>query len=279
MRKLPSITLNEGSLDRLLRASAAIALGLLAALSLNGLIQIIVAIAAIFLAVTALSGFCGVYNLLGIKTCKLPKKLKNNPVLDQRSTTATVAILTILGSGLITGLVATQDRWPLAPLSPGTLSCTQEALLCPNQSGVGRSGPNCSFDVCSFAKQSTSDWQVIKRGVFTASIPRNWKVTAQQLNNGEVRQTILTGPEGQIIVSNGRQPSEKCSSTWGKLRLSSETLEGCLMTEDNGTLVYKQFRKQLRGGPIVDLSVYIQNGTERNHNLVSTILSSLELSN
>jgi len=51
------------------------------------------------------------------------------------------AVLLILGGAF---LFAYKNSGPL----PGGTACTMEALLCPDGSAVGRTGPNCEFSAC-----------------------------------------------------------------------------------------------------------------------------------
>lgn len=44
-----------------------------------------------------------------------------------------------------------------------TVACTQEALICPDGSAVGRSGPNCAFAPCPTTKP--------KQMIMPSSIP------------------------------------------------------------------------------------------------------------
>lgn len=68
---------NEGNLDRIIRVIVGIVLLLLAFYRLNGILQIIVYVAALAMFVTAATGFCGLYKLLKINTDK-----KTNHVLS-----------------------------------------------------------------------------------------------------------------------------------------------------------------------------------------------------
>ncbi len=64
---------NEGKLDRIIRfilGAALIVVGIL----LSGVIRIILIIIGIILLITAITGFCGIYALLGINTCSTKKK-------------------------------------------------------------------------------------------------------------------------------------------------------------------------------------------------------------
>lgn len=60
---------NEGPIDRIIRAILALAFILLA-LALNGPLKIVLLILGIILGITALTGFCLLYTLLGIDTRK-----------------------------------------------------------------------------------------------------------------------------------------------------------------------------------------------------------------
>lgn len=73
------VSRNESDLDRLLRLIVGVALIFLALLnnSLDSTIKVIFIIFAIALIFTALTGFCGIYRLLGITTCPIkPRSTK-----------------------------------------------------------------------------------------------------------------------------------------------------------------------------------------------------------
>jgi hypothetical protein len=44
---------------------------------------------------------------------------------------------------------------PAPPEQPGGMMCTTEAKICPDGSGVGRTGPNCEFAPCPAAAAPT----------------------------------------------------------------------------------------------------------------------------
>lgn len=66
------ITQNEGKLDRFLRLSLGLALLLGGYLWLTGTMQVIAYIVASISIFTGVTGFCGLYKVLGITTC--PRK-------------------------------------------------------------------------------------------------------------------------------------------------------------------------------------------------------------
>lgn len=66
------ITKNIGEIDRLIRLAAGLGLGFAAYKSAGPAVYILGAAAVIALA-TGLVGWCGLYALLGVKTCKIDK--------------------------------------------------------------------------------------------------------------------------------------------------------------------------------------------------------------
>jgi hypothetical protein len=66
------ITKNVGGIDRVIRIIAGLALGF-AAYTTGGPAAIILGIAGVMAAVTGLVGWCGLYTVLGINTCKIDK--------------------------------------------------------------------------------------------------------------------------------------------------------------------------------------------------------------
>lgn len=69
------MTVNEGSLDRIIRAVVGVAL--LAAWVLGwigGTLAVVLGVVAIVLVVTAAVGFCPLYRVFGMSTCPVPAK-------------------------------------------------------------------------------------------------------------------------------------------------------------------------------------------------------------
>lgn len=61
---------NEGNIDRIIRALLGVILLVTAYLFLGGILQIIFYVAAGVMLFTALTGFCGLYKIIGINTAK-----------------------------------------------------------------------------------------------------------------------------------------------------------------------------------------------------------------
>jgi hypothetical protein len=69
-------TQNVGSLDRVLRVIIGFSFIYIGLFLLIGLIRLIFILVGLGLIVNAVTGFCGIYYLLGISTCKVVKKSK-----------------------------------------------------------------------------------------------------------------------------------------------------------------------------------------------------------
>jgi hypothetical protein len=66
---------NENTIDRIIRIILAVALGMAVAFkAVTGIAAIIFVAAAAVLLSTGAIGFCGIYALLGLSTCKLSRK-------------------------------------------------------------------------------------------------------------------------------------------------------------------------------------------------------------
>ncbi len=65
---------NEGKQDRVLRVVLGTALILLGVFVFTHTLQIVVFVVAGILIATALTGYCGLYSVLGITTCPVKKK-------------------------------------------------------------------------------------------------------------------------------------------------------------------------------------------------------------
>lgn len=69
-----SMKKNENSVDRIIRIVLALGLGTVVALKLvTGITAIIIVAVAGILLLTGAIGICGIYALLGISTCRIPK--------------------------------------------------------------------------------------------------------------------------------------------------------------------------------------------------------------
>jgi len=65
---------NEGPVDRIVRALIGIALIVVALLFLSTTLKIVAIVVGAVLVFTAISGFCGLYVLLGINTCPIKRE-------------------------------------------------------------------------------------------------------------------------------------------------------------------------------------------------------------
>ncbi|MEJ5997091.1 YgaP family membrane protein [Corynebacterium sp. H130] len=62
---------NEGTVDRALRGVVAVVAGALAAVVTSGVTSIVLWVVAAIMALTAVVGFCPLYRILGVNTCKV----------------------------------------------------------------------------------------------------------------------------------------------------------------------------------------------------------------
>lgn len=68
------MTTNEGTVDRIIRAIAGLAAVVAAlAMDLSGVGAVLLVIVGGILLVTAAVGFCPLYRVLGVSTCKVPQ--------------------------------------------------------------------------------------------------------------------------------------------------------------------------------------------------------------
>jgi hypothetical protein len=70
--------------------------------------------------------------------------------------------------------------WQKHSRQNGQVACTQEAMLCPDGSYVGRTGPNCEFAECP-GEIDTSNWQTYLNGSanFEIKYPSTWTFTEE----------------------------------------------------------------------------------------------------
>ncbi|QTH60698.1 DUF2892 domain-containing protein [Corynebacterium hindlerae] len=64
---------NEGTVDRALRAVIALVAAVCAAVFTQGVTQIVLWVVAAIMAITAVVGFCPLYRIIGIDTCKVKR--------------------------------------------------------------------------------------------------------------------------------------------------------------------------------------------------------------
>lgn len=66
------LEINEGVADRIIRSLISVGL-IIGGVFSSGVLQIILIAAGAILGITAITGFCGLYALLGISTCEAKK--------------------------------------------------------------------------------------------------------------------------------------------------------------------------------------------------------------
>lgn len=162
--------------------------------------------------------------------------------------------------------------------APQGNACSEDAFVCPNNSSVGRSGPSCSFDACPYAPAKLLNEKTIVGEHFSIKIPQDWKNETQQMNEGHITQTTISGPEGELMLSTGTGFGGACDNTWTKIKIAHETLEGCYGQLPNGSWEIKQINKQLSKDNWFDGRIVIHAGVGgMNAATVMTIVSTLTL--
>lgn len=75
---------------------------------------------------------------------------------------------------------------------PQKIACTADAMICPDGTAVGRTGPNCEFAACPTPKESTSsadmtDWKTYTsdKYSFTIKHPDDWYNKEEIVGNSE----------------------------------------------------------------------------------------------
>ena len=85
----------------------------------------------------------------------------------------------IIATGVFGGYLALanwQNWWPFES-EPEQVLCTQDAMLCPDGSYVGRIGPNCEFAECPVSTKTPTLTTVVYKNDqygFTFSLPISW---------------------------------------------------------------------------------------------------------
>lgn len=164
--------------------------------------------------------------------------------------------------------------------APQGNACSEDAFVCPNNSSVGRSGPSGSFDACPYAPAKLLNEKTIVGEHFSIKIPQDWKNETQQMNEGRITQTVLSGSAGKIVLSFGSGFGGACDNTWIKIKITNETLEGCYGQLPDGSWEIKQINKQLSQDNFFDGRVVIHPKTDTiNADTILSIVSTLKLTN
>lgn len=131
--------------------------------------------------------------------------------------------------------------------TPEPVFCTQEAMLCPDGSYVGRTGPNCEFAACPAAPTVDTSWKImtdIKNGISfrypetlttryirTVDWPPSVQVVGQPYSCTEAgAQTQRAGQTSRRMVDN----REYCATT------TSEGAAGSTYTQYAYALPYQR---------------------------------------
>lgn len=81
--------------------------------------------------------------------------------MDKKSALGLLGSIVFLGMFVTYLIFALDGEQPFLPDS-GSVVCTEEALLCPDGTGVGRSGPSCEFTPCP--SQGSYTGRIVKQG-------------------------------------------------------------------------------------------------------------------
>jgi len=74
-------------------------------------------------------------------------------------------------------------------------ACTMEAMICPDGSSVGRSGPNCEFTPCpNETPLSTANWKTYENNYygFTLSYPNDWEISKEDYKTNKTNSPFVT---------------------------------------------------------------------------------------
>lgn len=161
-----------------------------------------------------------------------------------------------------------------------TKKCTQEALVCPDNTSVSRSGKTCSFDGCPRVPINVASWKTIAHDHFSINMPSSWKEETTRSNGGSVVQTELSGPEGTVTLAFGSGFGGACNSSWIKVQTMLEELEGCYGKLPDNSIEIKQISKNISADLSFDgRAVIYPENVSSNAQTIYSILSSLVIIN
>lgn len=104
-------------------------------------------------------------------------------------------------------------------------ACTEEALICPDGSSVGRSGPNCEFAPCPTTTNANKEWKTYSNDEyqFTIKYPPNWKYE-------DVILSPYTNEQDEVWFSNGEFPA---ADTDARSEITIRMTDTKIMTDYN----------------------------------------------
>ena len=175
---------------------------------------------------------------------------------------AGIVIILLTGGAFYLGRSAA-----LKPQSPPPQACTEEAMVCPDGSAVGRTGPNCEFAACPSANKSddrrepngsaeTANWKTYTNSKcgYQLKYPQSWSISPESEKDTIGATTIFPYEIGSGI---------KIPPEWFKVQIGcadkqSETslkeLVKKLNARDSGygvPAVEKQEEINLNGSPAI----------------------------
>jgi hypothetical protein len=99
-------------------------------------------------------------------TAATPSNIQKNNTKVVFTSVIVVLLLAVVGAGAYYLGVSQSNTPPSMPLPPnGETGCTLEALMCPDGSSVGRSGPNCEFAECPSTEESSTETEWLEKTV------------------------------------------------------------------------------------------------------------------
>jgi len=146
-----------------------------------------------------------------------------------------VVVVAILG----TGGYFVYKQYSAPKEQPKTVACTQEAKVCPDDSSVGRTGPNCEFAVCPIAQNQTdqtASWEIYKNNKYGYELkyPKGWFVFWSKWTEGGplyYKEEIDQRDDVIIASKYPRAYQEMNSLNW--IQISKQ---GGIWTENSNTV-------------------------------------------
>jgi hypothetical protein len=140
-----------------------------------------------------------------------------------------------LGGFLYRNSIEMQARAPRISVSG---ACTQEAMVCPDGTAVGRTGPSCSFAVCKAPNVSLADHKLAF--VLPVSYKENLSAATDTIIGAYEKESTTT-PKDALVIRDYAIPA---GSTAQEVLLAETTYE----TSGNKPKSISEFKKVTIGG-------------------------------